>query len=221
MKRIVCFGDSNTWGYNPSTSMRHAFDRQWTTLMEQTLGSAYQVIPEGLNGRTTVWPDPIEEYKCGKDHIVPCVKSHQPFDLLIIMLGTNDLKKRFSVTAFDIAEGARTLVRLARSTSDVYVGVSPPEILLVAPPPLGPLTRFASMFEDGGEKSKSFGTEYARVAEEESCHFLDAGAHVRSSAVDGVHFDESELPGLASALAEKVRSILQVSGAASSVTRSE
>ena len=65
-------------------------------VMQNALGAEYEVLGEGLNGRTTVWEDPIEEHKCGKTHLIPIIKTHQPFDLLIMMLGTNDLKKRVS-----------------------------------------------------------------------------------------------------------------------------
>lgn len=207
MKRVVCYGDSNTWGYNPATSMRYPRDEQWPSVMQKELGDGYEVIDEGLNGRTTVWEDPIEEYKCGKDYIIPCIKTHQPFDLLIILLGTNDLKKRFSLSAYDIAEGARTLIRLARSTQDVHGGTSP-EILLLAPPPMEQPTEYAAMFEGAVEKSRLFGKEFSRVSSEESCHFLDCGRHVRSSPVDGIHLDSDELPKLGLAVATKVKDIL-------------
>ena len=99
MWEILCYGDSNTWGYNPSTKERYDRYERWTGILQFTLGDEYHVIEEGLNGRTTVWDEPIEgEYKNGKTYLVSCLESHKPLDLVIIMLGTNDLKKRFSVT---------------------------------------------------------------------------------------------------------------------------
>ena len=109
MKTIVCFGDSNTWGFNPATKDRLDRDSRWTGVLRNTLGAEYIVVEEGLNGRTTVWDDPIEGYKNGKTYLIPCLETNHPFDLITIMLGMNDLKKRFSLSAFDVANGAGVL----------------------------------------------------------------------------------------------------------------
>lgn len=98
MKNILCYGDSNTWGYDAETKNRFPPDVRWTGILKRTLGEGYHVIEEGLNGRTTVWDDPIEGYKNGREYLIPCLESHRPLDLVIIMLGTNNLKKRFSLT---------------------------------------------------------------------------------------------------------------------------
>jgi lysophospholipase L1-like esterase len=101
MKTILCYGDSNTWGAVPLQSLelieRFGRSERWTGVLQRELGQAYEVIAEGCNGRTTVWEDPIEGYKNGKEYLIPCLDSHQPLDLVIIMLGTNDLKARFSI----------------------------------------------------------------------------------------------------------------------------
>jgi len=175
--------------------------------MRNELGADHEVLEEGLNGRTTVWEDPIEEHKCGKDHLIPIIKTHQPFDLLIIMLGTNDLKKRFSLSAFDIAQGAGTLVGTARTTDDA-VGGDAPEILLIAPPVVGKLTDFAAMFEGAKERSQQFGAEFKRVSDEMACPFLDIGPFIQSSDVDGIHLDEDNQKKSGLAIAEKVKEIL-------------
>ncbi|MBC7812535.1 MAG: hydrolase, partial [Burkholderiales bacterium] len=114
MKSIVCFGDSNTWGYDPVSKGRFARDKRWTGVLRQTLGEGYLIIEEGLNGRTTVWDDPIGYFKNGRDYLIPCLDTHCPFDLITIMLGTNDLKKRFSVSAYDIADSAGMLVDIVQ-----------------------------------------------------------------------------------------------------------
>jgi lysophospholipase L1-like esterase len=105
MKTILCYGDSNTWGWDPISESRLDKDVRWPGVLQQELGDDYEVISEGLPGRTTVWTDPIEGHMSGKDYLIPCLHSHKPIDLVIILLGTNDLKHRFGVTAFDIAEG--------------------------------------------------------------------------------------------------------------------
>ena len=116
MKTVMCYGDSNTWGYNPATQQRYPRDERWTGVLQELLGADYRVIEEGLNGRTTVWDDPIEGYKNGREYLIPCLESQKPLDLVIIMLGTNDLKLRFSLPAYDIAEGAGVLVEIAQKS---------------------------------------------------------------------------------------------------------
>ena len=98
-KRIVCFGDSNTWGYNALESSRYGEEIRWTGRLQRLLGEEYTVIEEAQNGRTTVWDDPIENRLAGLTYLWPCMESHSPFDLLIIMLGTNDTKLYFNVPA--------------------------------------------------------------------------------------------------------------------------
>ena len=129
MKTILCYGDSNTWGYDPATEERYPLEARWVSVLARELGSDYHVIPEGLNGRTTVWPDPWEgEHKSGKTYLIPCLESHYPIDLVVMMLGTNDLKHRFGLSAWDIARGAQTLVEMIqRSEFGPYGGA--PEVL--------------------------------------------------------------------------------------------
>jgi lysophospholipase L1-like esterase len=207
MKTILCFGDSNTWGYNPATQSRYARSERWPGVLQQELGRDYEVIAEGCNGRTTVWDDPIEGYKNGKAYLPPCLVSHQPLDLVIIMLGTNDLKQRFSLSAYDIAAGAGVLVELAQK-SDTGPEGRPPQVLLLAPPPVAKLTEFAEMFAGAEEKSRKLGQHYRRVAQEYNCHFLDTAEVMTSSDIDGIHFEAGELKKLGQAVAVKVRQIL-------------
>ena len=207
MKTIVCFGDSNTWGYHPATKERYGRDERWTGVLRNTLGAEYLVIEEGLNGRTTVWDDSIEEYKNGKDYLIPCLVTHKPLDLVIIMLGTNDLKKRFSLAASDIAKGAGLLVTMAQRT-DTGPGARAPKLLLLAPPPVAKLTEFAEMFEGAEEKSRKLGKYYRQIAEELGCAFLDTSEVIVSSDVDGIHFDVDQHRKLGEKVAEIVRKIL-------------
>ena len=104
-KRIICFGDSNTWGYNPVTGGRYDENTRWPMRMQQILGDEYQIIEEGQNGRTISCEDPWEwGNKKGMDYVLPMVESHVPFDMLIIMLGSNELKKKFHLPAGGSAE---------------------------------------------------------------------------------------------------------------------
>ena len=207
MKTILCYGDSNTWGYDPATQTRFPREPRWPGVLRGELGEGYLVIEEGLNGRTTVWDDPIELDKNGATYLRPCIQTHKPMDLVIIMLGTNDLKTRFSLPAYDIASGAGVLVDIVQK-SETGIGGEAPDVLLIAPPPAVELTGFAEMFEDAVEKSGSFARHYRRVANEKGCHYLNAGDHVESSPLDGIHLEVDMHARLGKAVAAKVREIL-------------
>jgi lysophospholipase L1-like esterase len=165
MPVIVVFGDSNTWGSDPATGARFSRAQRWPTVMQRELGPEFDVIAEGLRGRTTVHDDPIEPFRSGADALPPCLMSHAPVDLVILALGCNDLKKRFSVSAFDIAEGAARLIFLVRAYGEDPDGGAP-RILLVAPPPLAKLTGYAEMFEGGTEKSRLIGQRFGEIAKQ-------------------------------------------------------
>ena len=207
MKTVLCFGDSNTWGWNPATQARYARGDRWPGVLRSELGDGYEVIEEGQNGRTTVWNDPIEGYRNGREYLIPCLPSHAPINLVIIMLGTNDLKVRFSLSAYDIASGAGVLVDIVQR-SDAGVDGGPPLVLLVAPPPLGRLTEFADMFGGAVPKSRKFSEQFRRVADECGCALLDASQVIVSSGLDGVHFEAGEHRKLGHAVAQSVVEIL-------------
>jgi lysophospholipase L1-like esterase len=218
MKTIVCYGDSNTWGCPPMLNWdsveRIGRDQRWTGVLRNTLGDGYLVIEEGLNGRTTVNDDPFEglipSHKNGLTYLYPCLESHKPFDLITIMLGTNNLKVRFSLTAFDIAEGARRLVEVAMG-SDAGPNNRPPQVLLICPPPVSDNlaeTTFVDLFEGALEKSRAMAKHFAETARRTGCHFMNAGVYIESSRVDGIHFEVDQHTKLGAAVAAKVREIL-------------
>lgn len=130
MKSILCYGDSNTYGLMPDSPDRYPRDVRWTGILQKKLGEDYYVIEEGLSGRTTLWDDPIEEHKNGKKYLLPCLDSHKPVDLVILMLGTNDLKTRFSLTPFDIGASVENLVKVLLK-SDAGIDYQPPKVLAV------------------------------------------------------------------------------------------
>jgi lysophospholipase L1-like esterase len=207
MKRILCYGDSNTWGYNPVTQDRYDKSERWTGQLSLALGGDYDVIEEGLGGRTTVWDDPIEGYRNGYDYLIPCLESHKPLDLVIIALGVNELKKRFSLSAYDIAEGVGVLARVVQKSNAGPMNATP-QILLLAPPPLGKLTAYAEMFEGAKAKSQKLARHYARVAMELGCSFFDTSTVIVPSDLDGVHYEKSEHATLGQAVANCVKEIL-------------
>jgi lysophospholipase L1-like esterase len=209
MKTILCYGDSNTWGYNAETAGRFPPETRWPGVLARELGSGYTIIAEGLNGRTTVWPDPVEgEHKNGKTYLIPCLESHHPIDLVIVMLGTNDLKHRYGLSAWDIASGAGTLVQMIQGSA-FGPNDGPPRVLLMAPPPTCVAgTAFEEMLLGSDEKSRDLGRQYSLVAAELGCEFFDASTVITSSKIDGIHLEPGEQVKLGKAVAPVVRRIL-------------
>ena len=207
MRTVLCYGDSNTWGYEPATGRRFPEDVRWPGVLARELGGDIRVIEEALNGRTTVRNDPVEEYKNGKHYFRPCLESHAPLDLVIIALGVNDLKARFFASASDVADGAGVLVSIAQR-SGAGPGGGSPAVLLVAPPPVGVLTELALMFAGAEEKSKGLSRQYGRVAEKYGCLLLDAGEVARVSDRDGIHLEPEEHRKLGEAVAALAKTIL-------------
>lgn len=204
MKTILCYGDSNTWGYDPATKTRYDRQTRWTRILARSLGKGYDIIEEGLNARTTVHEDPLEPGRNGLTYLGPCLITHKPIDLVIILLGTNDLKKRLALSPYDIGKGIRRLLLEINHGGCGPAGKSP-KVLLLVPPPLAKLSEYAQTFEEGTEKSKMLATEYAKYAEEFGCEIIDTGQHIVTSDVDGVHWEADQHRLLGELLAVKVR----------------
>lgn len=206
-RQIVCFGDSNTWGYVPGSTERYPRDVRWTGVMADQLGHAFHVVEEGQNGRTTVWDDPLEGgHKNGLAYLPACLESHHPIDLVILMLGTNDLKARFSLTALDIALGAERLVQTIRCSAWGVVGKAP-AILLAVPPPVDPKGDAAEMFAGAKAKSGDLGRCYVEVAERCACALIDLGKLITVDPADGIHYSGEAHRLLGLAMATRVKAM--------------
>jgi len=207
---ILCFGDSNTWGCIPIDSdapgRRHPPDVRWTGVLRRELGDGWWVAEEGLNGRTTVFDDPLEPYRNGRELLPPALVTHHPVDVVVLMLGTNDLKHRFDAEPHEIAAGAGALLEIVR-TSAAGPDQRAPRSLLVCPAPVGRLERFAADFVGATEKSRELASHYAQVAAAHGAAFLDAGQHIRSSDVDGIHLDAEAHEALGRAIAAAVQAM--------------
>lgn len=208
-KTIVCFGDSNTHGYDAVTGGRFDENTRWTCLLAKFLGAGYRVIEEGLNGRTTVFDDPITEGLCSLPIIGPCLMSHEPIDLLVIMLGTNDTKDRFGCTPELIRDG---LYRLIMKAKTVPAFRGEPNILILAPVPISrdylqspcaPVMGYAC-----AEKSQKLPDLYAECAELTGCHFLRADDFAGVNDIDYMHLGKQDHFTLAKALAERIPAML-------------
>ena len=204
MKTILCYGDSNTWGAVPMASWddarRYAPAERWTGVMQAELGAGYHVIAEGLPGRTTAIEDPVEgAHLSGLAHFRPCLESHRPLDLVVLMLGTNDFKRRLGLEAEDVAIGVRRLFE------ELHVldrfGDERPPVLLICPPPIEVAGIFVTMYAGADAKSRALAPLLRSLTVDHGAHFLDAGAIIASSPVDGIHLDAAAHVALGKAAA--------------------
>jgi lysophospholipase L1-like esterase len=208
-RRILCFGDSNTWGNTAGTPDRYPADVRWTGVLQRELGPGFLVIEEGYNGRTTVFPDYVENRLSGIDYFRTCLDSQSPLDLVVLMLGTNDLKVRFGVEAQSIAFAHSQYMEAIRS---VPMAGQRPGLLVVSPIHLSPAYKdnplFHGMFgEEGVERSKALAPALKSFAESVGAAFLDAADHARALDADGVHMGAEGHMSLGIALARKIRSL--------------
>ena len=212
-RTLLCFGDSNTWGFDPVSGARYPRAVRWPGVCAAALGSAWHVVEAGLNGRTSVFEDPLGDL-AGVRHLGPVLASAAPVDVVAILLGTNDLKARFGATAADIADGAGLLVERVLASRAGPSGRSP-IVLLIAPPPVGdvadahatdPDERAARVmvWRDARERSLDFARQFLRVARSRGVAFLDAGALVTSSAFDAVHWSPDGHAALGRAVARAI-----------------
>ncbi len=209
-KNILCFGDSNTWGADPSGGPRFDRKTRWPCILQNELGAGCHVVEAGLCGRTTVWDDPIEGHKNGLQQLIPILKSHEPLDLVIIMLGTNDLKTRFSVSALDVANSVWRLVQIVLSCCYPPTGDAP-EVLVVCPPPFAPLESapFREMFVGGEEKSHQLFEAFKAISKQRDFQLFNAADVLKSSLSDGIHFEPQEHMKLGRALAAEVLKLIR------------
>lgn len=202
MKTILCYGDSITWGYNPENDTRYEDKLRWSSVMENILGSNYRVITEALTGRTTCWDVPYAPYRNGKEYLPMILESHSPIDLVIVMLGINDLMDLVGKTAEESSWG---LISMVREILSPVFGGTPPKILIVSPPSLGNLSEFNEMgFKDKIAESKKLAASQKIVAHEAKCEYLDSNDFIVVSEVDGVHPLADQLKILGEAIAKKV-----------------
>jgi lysophospholipase L1-like esterase len=210
VRTILCYGDSNTYGAVPTLARtgryRFAPDRRWPGILRRLLGADWNVVEEGHPSRTTVRDDPIEgKHKNGLRALPVCLESHMPLDVVILMLGTNDLKQRFAAAAVDVADSVEVLVR-AIQRSEAGPAGAPPAVIVVAPPPMQEVDWLGEMFLGGAAKSMELGVRLAEVARRCDAGFVDAGALVESSTIDGIHLDGEAHRTLGTALGKTVLS---------------
>ena len=207
---ILCYGDSNTWGHNPNKKGRYPANIRWTGKLQQTLGDDYYVVEEGLGSRTTDL-EYSKPGRNGKTYLLPCIVSHYPLDIVVMMLGTNDLKTEFQRDPPTIASAIRGLIQDIKANAwDENHNTS--KIILVSPIVVDDTSvRFEEIFShlydhDSAIKSHELAKVLAAVAAEEGCTFLDAST-VAEPGVDGIHFTEESHAALATLIAETIATL--------------
>lgn len=213
MYNILCFGDSNTFGYDAIEDGRFPWGVRWTSLVQEMLGESYRVIEEGMGGRTTVWDDPVENFLSGKSYLNACLESHWPLDLVLIMLGTNDLKVWFGQGAYGIACGVERLVCMTRDYL-AKLQTQAPEILIVSPIEVGEgIVGHPYEHAMGGktavERSREFPRYYRLIAKRQGCHYMAASEAAAPCKEDSIHLDADGHRKLAEAVVKKIREIAQ------------
>ncbi len=201
MRRVLCFGDSNTYGYSPVDGQRYGDDINWPGVLDRLLGDKFEVINEGKNGRTVAFDDPYKEGCNGMNDIESCIEDHEPVDLVIIMLGTNDLKVYFDASPQIIAENLRVMCRIVQTKTDA-------RIILASPALLGDQIEFSPLHLEFGRTQVDYSFELApyfeKVAKEVGTEFIDLAMVAMSSDVDCLHLMPEEHAKVAQAMRDKV-----------------
>ena len=211
MKNILCFGDSNTWGYDPATQTRFSKDIRWTGVLQQLLGSNYNVIEEGLNGRTTNVNEKQDHglgyfrpFRSAMDLLSVLIETNSPLDLIIVMLGTNDLKTNFNQSSEMIAKNMRLV---CESIIDNDYFQSKP-IILVSPTHINEESpNLLDSFIGTTQASQSFSNSYRKISDDLDLYFLDASESVKTNKIDGLHWDAMQHSDFANSLFNKIKKV--------------
>ena len=219
-KNILCYGDSNTWGYIPladhsALKSRYSLDERWPGILQALLGVNYYVIEEGLNSRTTNLDYAPPPDRNGKTYLPSCLYSHAPLDLVILALGGNDLKTYFNRSVEEIKDGLGELVDIIQSSEYGAALQAAPKVLITT---TGiPLLFTEKYVDENGvaflagavKKAEALVGLYAQLAKEKRCYYLDLSKEVVPSEIDGVHFDQAAHRRCAELLRDKIKEILK------------
>jgi lysophospholipase L1-like esterase len=211
MKTILAFGDNLTWGFDPMTEARHAYEDRWTSVLEEGLGSGVRVIAEGLAGRTTAFDDLTGQPERNGARILPTLlATHTPLDVLVIMLGNSELRGFMGRNAIGSMYGMQRLIEIVR-TFPYHVPYAQPPIVVVAPPPLTPTEHpeLSRMFEGRIEESVMLAEHYKRLCANLAVTFFNGAWVSAVSPVDGAHLDATNNRALGRALLPVVKQLLE------------
>ena len=215
---ILCYGDSNTWGTVARCNTEDdefRYDRltRWPCVLQSELGSEYAVTEEGMGFRTTVYTNDAEKpWQNGLNLLEPVLHSHHPLDMVIVMLGTNDLRQPKLPEAEELQNGISRIVEFIRQHPEYGRNGNPPKIIIISPPFITPSrpdgrTEVYPLFHgaEGEALSRQFPEEYRRTAQKYGCGFVNSQKLTVPDSADGVHIDAPSHIRLAKAVAEEVK----------------
>jgi lysophospholipase L1-like esterase len=218
-KTILCYGDSNTWGFKPQSDYtlpreRYPRDIRWPGVLQELLGSHYYVVEEGLNSRTTNVDHVSPPDRNGKTYLTPCLYSHAPIDLVVLALGGNDTKTYFNRSALEIKDGLAELVDIIQASEYGVGNVQSPQVLIVSP--IIPQSFVEDYVDENGveflkgsiEKLVQLSELCADLAKEKDCLYLDLSKEIIPSVIDGVHLDEVAHKRYSEIVGTKIKGIL-------------
>lgn len=207
--RILCYGDSNTWGARPDGGGRFPADQRWTGQLQRLLGEGCEIIEEGLGGRTTDVDRGPDFARDGRRFLEPCLESHHPLDAVVLALGTNDLKMEFNRSAEDIARGLTSLAKGVKAKAETSLGKET-AVLLVSPPAIdeaqpGFNDWYVTLFNAQSlREAKRLAPLVKAVAQKTGCLFVDA-APIAFPGHDGLHLTADAHHALAQAIATELK----------------
>ncbi len=209
-KRILVFGDSNSWGYIPGNGERYSEDARWPSIMGKLLGDRYVVIEDCVSGRTTAFDDPLREYRNGSKQIIHSLMAHYPLDLIMIILGTNDLKRVFNANPEISAKGLAYLTE--KTEGWLSVKKTKPKLLICSPIEIGENISNSvngRIFSDNALMySRELKNHYFKFAQKMGYGFFNCSIFAKASETDAIHMDEKQHKNLAMAALKKVLEIL-------------
>lgn len=207
--KILCYGDSNTWGHNPANGDRFDNTKRWPKILQNKLGDTYEIIEEGLCGRCASFVDNVKPYRHGISSLRATLEIHQPIDLVILMLGTNDLKSCFSPNAIAVSNGIKEMVQIIKNEYTYNAHMSVPKILIVSPIYIHDnyinVERASNQFNKNSiDVCKKLAKYYEEIANQYDCMFMNAAEYAQASTIDCLHMDEINHEKLAKAIYEKI-----------------
>jgi len=204
MAKILCFGDSNTWGTTPNTQSRYDDNERWTALLKTALADIHDVIESGQPNRTLVNNPPFSGSKTGIQYLKPLLELHSP-DLIIIMLGTNDLKNKFTLSPEKISQAAFDLIEQIQLFKNEEKPAA--KVLLLCPPPIYEVGNYKSIYKNAHEKSTALSKHYLEISKQLNCDFFDVGSVVQTCKKEGIHWPIEQHENLAKALIPIIQKI--------------
>jgi len=212
MKNILCFGDSNTWGYTPISGVRYSLNERWPRVLSSIIGSQFHIIEEGLNGRTIANNVEGRLARSGAELLPILLESHRPLDVVIVSLGTNDLLNDFKLSSKDIAQNMKALCISISNNEFITQQESKTKILLISPPHLATLPEEDQLlFKGGFEKSQQLAGHYQKIAKELGINFLDAQEFIQTTDIDGIHWTVEQHKKLAESISERIKAMFSSS----------